>query len=77
MAPVSVRIPANAGLRVMRRSLVKRIERLLTSDSSFTTTIPHATPCSGSLIRYSPIDLWAVGLLSAQISKIGLRPGDS
>lgn len=137
----------NSGLRVMRRSLVKRFEHLLPSGFSFTTTITLASLCSGSLVRYSPIDyherigeskirpthaieflllilrtivyfnplkvfiplgavffiggsgkfiydmyignlsesalmgflgaaiLWAVGLLSDQISRIGLRPG--
>ncbi len=137
----------NSGLRVMRRTLVKRFEHLLPSGFSFTTTITLASLCSGSLVRYSPIDyrkrigdskirpthaveflllilrtivyfnplkvfiplgavffaggsakfvydlyignlsesaimgfmgaaiLWAVGLLSDQISRIGLRPG--
>ncbi len=137
----------NSGLRVMRRSLIKRFEHLLPSGFSFTTTITLASLCSGSLVRYSPIDyherigeskirpthaieflllilrtivyfnplkvfiplgavffvggsgklvydvyignlsesaligllgaaiLWAVGLLSDQISRIGLRPG--
>lgn len=137
----------NSGLRVMRRTLVKRFEHLLPSGFLFTTTITLASLCSGSLVRYSPIDyrkrigeskirpthaveflllilrtivyfnplkvfiplgavffaggsakfvydlyignlsesaimgfmgaaiLWAVGLLSDQISRIGLRPG--
>jgi glycosyltransferase involved in cell wall biosynthesis len=137
----------NSGLRVMRKPLVKRFEHLLPSGFSFTTTITLASLCSGSLVRYSPIDyhkrigeskirpqhaveflllilrtivyfnplkifipvgglffigglakfiydlhignfsesallgflgaaiLWAVGLLSDQISRIGLRPG--
>ena len=139
----------NSGLRVMRKPLVKRFEHLLPSGFSFTTTITLASLCSGSLVRYSPIDyherigeskirpthaveflllilrtivyfnplkvflpaggvffvggfakfvydltlgnfsetallgflgaaiLWAVGLLSDQISRIALRPGDS
>jgi hypothetical protein len=133
----------------MRKSLVKRFEHLLPAGFSFTTTITLASLCSGSLVRYSPIDyrvrigeskirpghaieflllilrtivyfnplkvfipvgglffflglvkffydlrlgnfsetallgflgaaiLWAVGLLSDQISRIGLRPRDS
>jgi glycosyltransferase involved in cell wall biosynthesis len=139
----------NSGLRVMRKSLVKRFEHLLPSGFSFTTTITLASLCSGALVRYSPIDyherigeskirpshaveflllilrtivyfnplkvflpmggvfflgglvkfiydiyignfsetallgflgaaiLWAVGLLSDQMSRIGLRPGGS
>ena len=139
----------NSGLRVMRKSLIKRFEHLLPSGFSFTTTITLAALCSGSLVRYSPIDyhprigkskirpthafeflllilrtivyfnplkvflpvggvfflgglakfvydvyignfsesallgflgaaiLWAVGLLSDQLSRIGLRPGGS
>lgn len=139
----------NSGLRVMRKPLVKRFEHLLPSGFSFTTTITLASLCSGSLVRYSPIDyyerigeskirpfhaveflllilrtivyfnplkvfipvgglfflgglakffydvyignfsetallgflgaaiLWAVGLLSDQMSRIGLRPGGS
>jgi glycosyltransferase involved in cell wall biosynthesis len=139
----------NSGLRVMRKSLVKRFEHLLPSGFSFTTTITLASLCSGSLVRYSPINyhqrigtskirpthafeflllilrtivyfnplkvflpigglfflgglikfvydiyignfsetallgflgaaiLWAVGLLSDQLSRLGLRPRDS
>lgn len=144
------RIPdLNSGLRVIRKSLVKRFEHLLPSGFSFTTTITLAALCSGSLVRYSSIDyhqrighskiraahtveflflilrtivyfnplkvfvplggvfflgglakfvydvyignfsetallgflgaaiLWAVGLLSDQLSRIGMRPGPS
>jgi len=46
----------NSGLRVMRKSLVKRFEHLLPSGFSFTTTITLASLCSGALVRYSPID---------------------
>ena len=139
----------NSGLRVMRKPLVTRFEHLLPSGFSFTTTITIAALCSGSLVRYCPIDyhkrigeskirpthtveflllilrtivyfnplkvfiplggvfflgglvkfvydlyignlsetallgflgaaiLWAVGLLSDQMSRIGLRPGGS
>lgn len=46
----------NSGLRVIRKSLVKRFEHLLPSGFSFTTTLTLASLCSGSLVRYSPID---------------------
>jgi glycosyltransferase involved in cell wall biosynthesis len=46
----------NSGLRVMRKSLVKRFEHLLPSGFSFTTTITLASLCSGALVRYCPID---------------------
>jgi glycosyltransferase involved in cell wall biosynthesis len=46
----------NSGLRVMRKSLVKRFEHLLPSGFSFTTTITLASLCSGALVRYSSID---------------------
>ena len=46
----------NSGMRAMRKDLVERFEHLLPSGFSFTTTITLAALCSGSLVRYSPID---------------------
>ncbi len=58
----------NSGLRVMRKTLVKRFEHLLPSGFSFTTTITLAALCSGALVRYSPIDYYQ------RIGKSKLRP---
>jgi glycosyltransferase involved in cell wall biosynthesis len=49
----------NSGLRVMRKPLVKRFAHLLPSGFSFTTTITLASLCSGSLVKYIPIDYHA------------------
>lgn len=46
----------NSGLRVMKKSLVRRFVHLLPQGFSFTTTITLASLCSGSLVRYVPID---------------------
>ena len=46
----------NSGLRVMRRSLIRRTAHLLPQGFSFTTTITLSALCSGSLVKYSPID---------------------
>jgi glycosyltransferase involved in cell wall biosynthesis len=46
----------NSGMRAMRKELVTRFEHLLPSGFSFTTTITLAALCSGSLVRYQPID---------------------
>lgn len=46
----------NSGLRVIRKPLVRRFEHLLPQGFSFTTTITLAALCSGSLVRYCPID---------------------
>jgi hypothetical protein len=59
----------NSGLRVMRKPLVKRFEHLLPSGFSFTTTITLASLCSGSLVRYSPIDY------HKRIGDSKIRPG--
>lgn len=48
----------NSGLRVMRKSLIRRFVHLLPSGFSFTTTITLAALCSGSLVKYSPIDYY-------------------
>lgn len=49
----------NSGLRVMRKTLVKRFAHLLPSGFSFTTTITLASLCSGSLVKFIPIDYHA------------------
>lgn len=49
----------NSGLRVMRKPLVRRFAHLLPSGFSFTTTITLASLCSGSLVKYVPIDYHA------------------
>jgi glycosyltransferase involved in cell wall biosynthesis len=46
----------NSGLRVMKKSLVRRFVHLLPQGFSFTTTITLASLCSGSLVKYVPID---------------------
>lgn len=46
----------NSGLRVMRRSLIRRSAHLLPQGFSFTTTITLSALCSGSLVKYSTID---------------------
>ncbi|HYQ72198.1 MAG TPA: glycosyltransferase family 2 protein [Gammaproteobacteria bacterium] len=59
----------NSGLRVMRKSLIRRFVHLLPSGFSFTTTITLAALCSGSLVKYIPIDY------HARIGKSKIRPG--
>ena len=59
----------NSGLRVMRKPLVKRFEHLLPSGFSFTTTITLASLCSGSLVKYSPINY------HKRIGESKIRPG--
>jgi len=58
----------NSGLRVMRKSLIRRFIYLLPSGFSFTTTITLAALCSGSLVKYSPIDY------HQRIGKSKIRP---
>jgi len=58
----------NSGLRVMRKSLIARFVHLLPSGFSFTTTITLAALCSGSLVKYFPIDY------HARIGKSKIRP---
>ena len=58
----------NSGLRVMRKNLIRRFLHLLPSGFSFTTTITLAALCSGSLVKYSPIDY------HARIGKSKIRP---
>ncbi len=59
----------NSGLRVMKKSLIRRFVHLLPAGFSFTTTITLAALCSGSLVKYSPIDY------HARIGKSKIRPG--
>ena len=55
----------NSGLRVMKRSLVKRFMHLLPNGFSFTTTITLALLTHGYDVRYVPIDYYKrVGLSS-------------
>ena len=46
----------NSGLRLMRRSLIRKYEHLLPSGFSFTTTITLAATCNGHAVAYVPID---------------------
>lgn len=49
----------NSGLRLMRKSLVRRYEHLLPRGFSFTTTITLAAACNGHPVAYVPIDYHA------------------
>lgn len=54
------RIPdINSGLRLMRRSLLKRYLHLLPDGFSLTTTITLAAACNGHSVAYVPIDYHA------------------
>lgn len=46
----------NSGLRVIKKSLVRRFSYLLPSGFSFTTSITLALLCNDYLVRYHPID---------------------
>ncbi len=46
----------NSGLRVIRRSLVRRYAHILPQGFSFTTTISLALLCNGFSVKYLPID---------------------
>ena len=59
----------NSGLRVMKKSLIRRFVHLLPEGFSFTTTITLAALCSGSLVKYIPINY------HARIGKSKIRPG--
>ena len=58
----------NSGLRVMKKDLIKRFVHLLPQGFSFTTTITLAALCSGSLVKYSPINYFT------RIGKSKIRP---
>lgn len=52
-----LRIPdLNSGMRLMRKSLVKRYEHLLPQGFSFTTTITLSCACNGHPMEFVPID---------------------
>ena len=59
----------NSGLRVMRKSLIKRFVHLLPQGFSFTTTITLSALCSGCLVKYSKINY------HARIGQSKIRPG--
>ncbi|MHC4065015.1 MAG: glycosyltransferase family 2 protein [Planctomycetota bacterium] len=63
------RIPdLNSGLRVMKRSIVRRFVRLLPDGFSFTTTITLAMLTHGYRVHYEPIDY------HQRIGKSSIRP---
>ena len=63
------RIPdLNSGLRVMKRSIVRRFLRLLPDGFSFTTTITLAMLTHGYRVHYEPIDY------HHRIGKSSIRP---
>jgi len=63
------RIPdLNSGMRVMKRSLVRRFLRLLPDGFSFTTTITLALLTHGHEVRYIPINY------ATRVGKSSIRP---
>jgi glycosyltransferase involved in cell wall biosynthesis len=58
----------NSGMRVMKRSLVRRFVRLLPDGFSFTTTITLALLTHGYEVRYIPIDY------APRVGKSSIRP---
>jgi len=58
----------NSGMRVMKRSLVRRFLRLLPDGFSFTTTITLALLTHGYEVRYVPIDY------ATRVGKSSIRP---
>ncbi len=58
----------NSGLRLMRKSLVKRYESLLPDGFSFTTTITLSATCNGHVVNYVPINY------GARLGKSKIRP---
>ena len=58
----------NSGLRVIKRSQVKRFAHILPQGFSFTTTISLAMLCSGQSVHYHPIDY------GKRIGKSKIRP---
>ena len=49
----------NSGLRLMRKSMIRRYEHLLPSGFSFTTTLTLAAACNGHNLEYVSIDYHA------------------
>jgi glycosyltransferase involved in cell wall biosynthesis len=63
------RIPdLNSGLRVLKKSLIKRYFHLLPSGFSFTTSITLAMLCNEHQVLYLPIDYYA------RVGKSKIRP---
>lgn len=63
------RIPdLNSGMRVMKRSIVRRFLRLLPDGFSFTTTITLAMLTHGHQVRYIPINY------APRVGKSSIRP---
>lgn len=58
----------NSGMRVMKRSLVRRFVRLLPDGFSFTTTITLALLTHGHEVRYIPINY------APRVGKSSIRP---
>lgn len=58
----------NSGMRVMKRSLIRRFVRLLPDGFSFTTTITLALLTHGHEVRYIPIDY------APRVGKSSIRP---
>ncbi len=58
----------NSGLRLMRKSLVRRYESLLPDGFSFTTTITLSATCNGHVVNYVPINY------GARLGKSKIRP---
>jgi len=53
------RIPdLNSGLRVFRKSVAQRFDRILPPGFSFTTTITLSSLCHGYRVKYIPIDYY-------------------
>lgn len=66
------RIPdLNSGMRVIRRSHVKRFARILPSGFSFTTTITLAMLCNEYRVGYLPIDY------AKRVGQSKIRPVDA
>ncbi|WP_028580376.1 glycosyltransferase family 2 protein [Desulfogranum japonicum] len=61
----------NSGLRVMKKSVVKRFEYLLPSGFSFTTTITLSMLCNDYLVHYHPIDYFQ------RVGKSKIKPVDA
>jgi hypothetical protein len=61
----------NSGMRIMRKSLVRRFEYILPSGFSFTTTITLALLSNDYLVHYEPIDY------AKRIGRSKIRPVDA
>ncbi len=61
----------NSGLRIMKKSVVKRFEYILPSGFSFTTTISLSMLCNDYLVHYHPIDYFQ------RVGKSKIKPVDA